>query len=155
MRSSVSAVLSSVIFISCFPWSLFTNRRMLETNIIHNQQTLLTIPTSPTSHNAPFCNRNVHTCAHFCYKIVLCGIWTTLWEFCNRFIASIANIFVCMLFLFTSFKIQFYSKFCVDPPLHPTPLPPHPTPPRQSPPPPPPPPPSPYPAKYIDIWRHI
>ena len=24
---------------------------------------------------APFCNRNVHTCAHFCYKIVHCGIW--------------------------------------------------------------------------------
>ena len=27
------------------------------------------------SHNAPFCNRNVHTCAHFCYKMVHCGIW--------------------------------------------------------------------------------
>ena len=27
------------------------------------------------SHNAPFCNRNVHTCAHFCYKIMHCGIW--------------------------------------------------------------------------------
>ena len=25
-------------------------------------------------HNAPFCNRNVHMCAHFCYKMVLCGI---------------------------------------------------------------------------------
>ena len=24
---------------------------------------------------ARFCNRNVHTCAHFCYKIVHCGIW--------------------------------------------------------------------------------
>ena len=22
---------------------------------------------SPISHNAPFCNRNVHMCAHFCY----------------------------------------------------------------------------------------
>ena len=27
------------------------------------------------SHNAPFCNRNVHMCAHFCYKMVHCGIW--------------------------------------------------------------------------------
>ena len=25
------------------------------------------------SHNAPFCNRNVHTCAHFCYKNV--ALW--------------------------------------------------------------------------------
>ena len=27
------------------------------------------------SHNAPFCNRNVHMCAHFCCKIVHCGIF--------------------------------------------------------------------------------
>ena len=27
------------------------------------------------SQNAPFCNRNVHTCAHFCYIILHCGIW--------------------------------------------------------------------------------
>ena len=27
------------------------------------------------SHNAPFCNRNVHTRAHFCYKMMHCGIW--------------------------------------------------------------------------------
>ena len=27
------------------------------------------------SHNATFCNRNVHTCAHFCYKMLYCGIW--------------------------------------------------------------------------------
>ena len=27
------------------------------------------------SHNAPFCNRNVHIYAHFCYKMVHCGIW--------------------------------------------------------------------------------
>ena len=24
-------------------------------------------------HNAPLCNRNVHMCAHFCYKVVHCG----------------------------------------------------------------------------------
>ena len=27
------------------------------------------------SHNTSFCNRNVHICAHFCYKILHCGIW--------------------------------------------------------------------------------
>ena len=27
------------------------------------------------SHNALFCNRNVHTCAHFCYKMMHCGIF--------------------------------------------------------------------------------
>ena len=27
------------------------------------------------SHNIPLCNRNVHMCAHFCYKVVHCGIW--------------------------------------------------------------------------------
>ena len=25
------------------------------------------------SHNVTFCNRKVHTCAHFCYKMVHCG----------------------------------------------------------------------------------
>ena len=29
--------------------------------------------TSPISHNAPLCYRNVHMCAHFCYKMVHCG----------------------------------------------------------------------------------
>ena len=51
------------------------------------QQTHLTNPTMHQTnypHIAPFCNRNVHTCAHFCYKIVQCGIWgwciLTLWD---------------------------------------------------------------------------
>ena len=30
--------------------------------------------TEQMSHNAPFCNRNVHTCAHFCYKMAHCGL---------------------------------------------------------------------------------
>ena len=33
------------------------------------------------SHNALFYNRNVHICAHFCYKMVHCGIW-------NRYIVG-------------------------------------------------------------------
>ena len=39
--------------------------------------------TSPISHNAPFCNRNVHICAYFCYKMVHCGIFVwrmTQWD---------------------------------------------------------------------------
>ena len=32
---------------------------------------------SPISHNIPFCNRNVHICAHFCYKMVHC--WIFIW----------------------------------------------------------------------------
>ena len=29
--------------------------------------------TCPMSHNALFCNRNMHMCAHFCYKMMHCG----------------------------------------------------------------------------------
>ena len=36
------------------------------------------------SHNAIFCNRNVHMCAHFCYKMLHCGIFVKcivgLWD---------------------------------------------------------------------------
>ena len=31
--------------------------------------------TSPISHKAPFCDRNVYICAHFYYKMVHCGIF--------------------------------------------------------------------------------
>ena len=31
--------------------------------------------TSPISHNAPFCNINVHMCPHFCYNMVYRGLW--------------------------------------------------------------------------------
>ena len=31
--------------------------------------------TSPISHNAPLCNRNVHMCAYCCYKVAHCGIF--------------------------------------------------------------------------------
>ena len=36
--------------------------------------------TCPISHNAPFCNRNVHMCAHFCCKMVHCGTFDELWD---------------------------------------------------------------------------
>ena len=43
----------------------------------HILKTYLTNPTMQHAdiHNAPFCDRNVRTCAHFCDKIVHCGIW--------------------------------------------------------------------------------
>ena len=31
--------------------------------------------TQISHNNAPFCKRNVHMCAHFCYKMLHCGIW--------------------------------------------------------------------------------
>ena len=50
---------------------------------------------SPVSHNAPFCNRNVHMCAHFCYKMVHCGIFVwcimgfVLWLHCYKMISAL------------------------------------------------------------------
>ena len=41
---------------------------------------VVTIDLSHKSHNAPFCNRNVHMCAHFCYKMMHCGIFDALWD---------------------------------------------------------------------------
>ena len=46
--------------------------------------------TSPISHNAPFCDRNVHMCAHFCYKMVHYGIFMKCimgfirWIYCSK-----------------------------------------------------------------------
>ena len=35
-------------------------------------------------HNAILCNKNMHTCANFRYKLVHCGIWVgALWDLCN------------------------------------------------------------------------
>ena len=40
------------------------------------------------SHNAQFCDRNVHICAHFCYKMVHWGYGTgALWELHNMSVA--------------------------------------------------------------------
>ena len=43
----------------------------------HNNRPISQISqcTSPMSHNAPFCNTNMHTCAHFCYKFLHYGIF--------------------------------------------------------------------------------
>ena len=46
---------------------------------------LMTPNTFPISHNTLFCNRNVHMCAHFCYKMVHCGILpSALWDVWDR-----------------------------------------------------------------------
>ena len=34
----------------------------------------------PIFHNAPLCYRNVHTCEHFCYNVVCCGIFDASWD---------------------------------------------------------------------------
>ena len=43
-------------------------------------------------HNAPLCNRNVHMCAHSCFKVVFCG----LWDWC------IMGFVICEMDLFIS-----------------------------------------------------
>ena len=51
---------------------------IMETSSSHlNNRPISQIPKCirQISHNAPFCNRNVHRCAHFNYKMVHCGIW--------------------------------------------------------------------------------
>ena len=63
--------------------NLFLNDSTLETPFRFKQPKLfLNRPISQIpqcirhkSHNAPFCNRNVQKCAHFCYKMVHYGMW--------------------------------------------------------------------------------
>ena len=43
------------------------------------------------SNNAPFCNRNVHMCAHFSYKMVHCGILDQWIVGCVRQVYLIKN----------------------------------------------------------------
>ena len=40
----------------------------------------------PISHNPPICNRNVHTCAHFRYKMMHCAIF--LWHIVGLYEAN-------------------------------------------------------------------
>ena len=75
-----------------------TFHRIRTYNSLYNQSWLIVnrsvaqIPqcTSPISHNAPFCNRTVHMCAHFCYKIVHYGMFAycimgfVRWVYCGE-----------------------------------------------------------------------
>ena len=55
------------------------------------------------SHNAPICNRNVHICTHFCYKVLHCEIWDRrIVGFVQQIYSSAeklqhANIFSCFV----------------------------------------------------------
>ena len=59
-------------------WDVFSHwYKALSIIILHNRH-VARIPyyTSPISHNAPFCNRNVYLlCAHFCLKMVHCRMF--------------------------------------------------------------------------------
>ena len=63
------------------------------------------------SHNATFCNRNVHTCAHFCYKMVHCGIW----DWCIiRFVWQVYyRKCTCALFKYIIIQIDLDSKWLI------------------------------------------
>ena len=66
------------------PNFLVTARELIHTQ--HGNRAVAQFPQciSPICYNAPFCNRNVHMCAHFCYKICIVGhlphaLWN-LWD---------------------------------------------------------------------------
>ena len=58
-----------------FSWSVIYDMLLLS-HLVHNRP-ISQIPQCirKISHNATFCNRNVHTCTHFCYQMLHCGIW--------------------------------------------------------------------------------
>ena len=60
-------------------WSLTVSRFALycSTSNSNHKKTVTQIPqcTGPIYHNTPFCNITVHVSAHFCYKMVYCGIF--------------------------------------------------------------------------------
>ena len=62
--------------------SYTANSHSMEINLIYKSH-------SPISHNALFCNRNVHICAHLCYKMVFCWhLSNAQWDLWNGFIAK-------------------------------------------------------------------
>ena len=78
---------------------------------------LVQIPqcTSPVSYSAPFCNRNVHICAHFCYRLLHCGIfvWCIMgfvrWVYC----AIHDEKLYLLRQLLSSLPVYFYTVQCV------------------------------------------
>ena len=60
----------------------------------------------PTPHNAPFRNRNVHACAHFCYKIVQCGIYAV--HMCTFLFQNGASRYICWAYVHI-----FVPKWCI------------------------------------------
>ena len=66
--------------------------------------------TSPISHNAPFCNRNVHICAHFCYKMVHCVIFVWCIVGLVWWVTEVLD--TCNLMCFGISMKFFTSRFC-------------------------------------------
>ena len=58
--------------------------------------------TWPISHNVLFCNRNVHTCAHFCYKMVHCGICLM---HCGVWDGAVCYLRVLIFCIFNNFSL--------------------------------------------------
>ena len=60
------------------------------------------------SNNAPFCNRSVYTCVHFCYKMVHYGIWdSALWDLWGWSIPCLINcVMTRYYFTFTIYSQQ-------------------------------------------------
>ena len=66
----ISRALNRLTTLHISPW-LASNVASIVTTLISQIPQRFKI----ISHNAPFCNRHVHRCAHFCCKLVHCGIW--------------------------------------------------------------------------------
>ena len=56
-------------------WDTLFTPFLYKKTIFHWPNSRIPHCTSTISHNVPFCNRNVHICAHFCYKMVHCAIF--------------------------------------------------------------------------------
>ena len=62
---------------------------------------------SPISHNAPSCNRNMHTCAHCCYQMVHGGIFDALWDLWDCSIACFPQSYWREIFIYRNLLIFF------------------------------------------------
>ena len=69
----------------CWSIQIYNAMRCHQRSLLVHVSNLIQIQcTSLIFHNAPFCSRNVHMCAHFCYKMVHCGTFVhtlrDLWD---------------------------------------------------------------------------
>ena len=91
------------------PKHQFSSHRIRNTSISRIPQYIGQLP-----HNAPFCNRNVHTCAHNCYKMVPCGIWDWcivrfVWGYCLLLATLYAYNFVVCSWHSNTHDTEFHS----------------------------------------------
>ena len=71
------------------------------------------------SHNAPSCNRNVHTCSYFCYKMVHCGMWDwCILLFVQQGLLIIISATFSFLWKFSKRHFNAFVKFNLDIYLH-------------------------------------